>query len=62
MTILEYKGNWNEVKIKLKGRFQLLTNNDMLLIDGNHNELLSRIGLKFGKTTAQLMEIIKDYN
>ena len=59
MTILEYKGNWNEVKRKLKERFYSLTDNDMLIIEGNHNEILNRIGIKIGKNKAQLQEIIK---
>jgi len=54
----ELKGNWNEVKGKLKQQFAMLTDNDLLMIDGKKDELLGRLQVKLGKTKAELEAII----
>jgi len=52
------KGNWNEQKGKLKQKFAVLTNNDLMLLDGKKEELLGRLQTKFGKTRDELQKII----
>jgi len=47
----EFKGDWNIIKGKLKQKFALLTDNDLLLVEGKYLELLGRLQLKLGKTT-----------
>ena len=42
-------GRWNEIKGKLKQKFALLTDNDLLLVDGNQDELVGRLQTKLGK-------------
>jgi uncharacterized protein YjbJ (UPF0337 family) len=59
-TITELMGNWNETKGKLKQRFALLTDNDVLLIDGKHDELLGRLQIKLGKTKAEIHSLIAE--
>jgi uncharacterized protein YjbJ (UPF0337 family) len=54
------KGNWNEIKGKLKQRFAVLTDNDLLLTEGKDDELLGRLQLKLGKTKEQIQKIILD--
>ncbi|MDP1725240.1 MAG: CsbD family protein [Bacteroidota bacterium] len=56
----ELKGNWNEIKGKLKQKFALLTDDDLLLAEGKEDELLGRIQTKLGKTKSELQEIISD--
>ncbi len=56
----EFKGNWNEIKGKLKQKYALLTDNDLLLIDGKRDELLGRLQLKLGKTKDEIRKIIAD--
>jgi uncharacterized protein YjbJ (UPF0337 family) len=56
----EFKGNWNEVKGKLKQKFALLTDNDLLLIEGKQDELIGRLQLKLGKTKDEIRKIIAD--
>ena len=41
-NITELKGNWNETKGKLKQKFAILTDSDMLLVEGKQDELLGR--------------------
>ncbi len=59
-NITELKGNWNELKGKLKRRFALLTDDDLLLVEGKHDELMGRIQIKLGKTKEELQKIIAD--
>jgi len=56
----QIKGNWNETKGKLKQKFALLTDNDLLLLEGKQNELLGRLQVKLGKTKEELQVIISD--
>ncbi len=56
----EIKGNWNETKGKLKQKFAMLTDNDMLLVEGKHDEMLGRLQVKLGKTKAEIQKIIAE--
>lgn len=54
----ELKGNWNELKGKLKQKFAILTDNDLLLVDGKEDELLGRLQAKLGKTKEEIQNLI----
>ncbi|CAN5145187.1 hypothetical protein BH09BAC5_BH09BAC5_28310 [soil metagenome] len=56
----EIKGSWNETKGKLKQKFALLTDNDLLLVEGKHDEMLGRIQKKLGKTKEEIQKIISE--
>lgn len=58
-NITELEGNWNEKKGKLKQRFAMLTDNDLLLVEGKQDEMLGRLQAKLGKTKEELHKIIK---
>ena len=60
MTNLELKGNWNETKGKLKQKFAILTDRDVLLLDGKQDEMLSRLQITLGKTKAEIQKIISE--
>ncbi len=57
-NITELKGNWNETKGKLKQKFAMLTDNDLLLVEGKHEEMLGRLQVKLGKTKDEINKII----
>ena len=59
-NIPELNGNWKETKGRLKQRFAILTDNDLLLIEGKEDELLGRLEKKLGKTKDELHKIIAD--
>ncbi len=61
MTKLEIKGNWNEVKGKLKQQYADLTDDDLLFAEGKEEELLGRIQQKTGKTKEQIRDEIESY-
>jgi len=53
-TKLEVKGNWNEVKGKLKQKYGQLTDDDLAFSEGKEDELLGRLQQKLGKTKEDL--------
>jgi uncharacterized protein YjbJ (UPF0337 family) len=59
-NLTELKGNWNETKGKLKQKFAILTDNDLLLTEGKQDELLGRLQIKLGKTKEELSKIITE--
>jgi uncharacterized protein YjbJ (UPF0337 family) len=58
--LTELKGDWQETKGKLKQRFAMLTDNDLLLLEGKEDELLGRLQKKLGKTREELHKIISE--
>ncbi|MDQ3109126.1 MAG: CsbD family protein [Bacteroidota bacterium] len=52
------KGSWNEQKGRLKQKFALLTDNDLLFAEGKKDEMLGKIQVKLGKTKEELAAII----
>lgn len=59
-NITEFKGNWNEIKGKLKQKFAILTDSDVLLVEGKQDELLGRLQIKLGKTKEELQKLIAE--
>lgn len=55
-TVVE--GNWNEKKGKLKQRFAVLTDNDLMYEEGKREELYGRLQKKLGKTKDEILKII----
>ena len=56
-NVTELKGNWNETKGKLKQKFAILTDDDLLFAEGKKDEMLGKLQIKLGKTKEQLHEI-----
>ncbi|MBC5863725.1 CsbD family protein [Flavobacterium sp. F-328] len=59
MNTTELKGNWNELKGKLKQKYADLTDDDLLYEEGKEDELFGRLQQKIGQTKEQ---ITKWYN
>lgn len=58
MNNTEFKGNWNEQKGKLKQKFAILTDNDLMFTEGKKDEMFGRLQKKLGKTKEELRNII----
>ena len=58
MTKLEIKGNWNEIKGKLKQKYADLTDDDLTFAEGKDDELLGRLQQKLGRTKDDLRKEI----
>lgn len=48
------KGQWNEMKGKLKQKYADLTDDDLLYVEGKEDELLGKLQQKLGKTRAEI--------
>jgi uncharacterized protein YjbJ (UPF0337 family) len=60
MDNLRIKGNWNQIKGKLKQSYGNLTDDDLTYIEGKEDELLGRLQEKTGKSKDQLKKEIND--
>ncbi len=57
-TKLQIKGNWNELKGKLKQKYADLTEDDLLFEEGKEDELLGRLQRKLGGSIDTVKEEI----
>jgi uncharacterized protein YjbJ (UPF0337 family) len=58
--LTEIKGNWNETKRKLKQKFVMLTDSDLLFVKGSQDEMFSRLQEKLGKTREEIIKLISN--
>ena len=54
------KGNWNEMKGKLKQKYANLTDDDLMYEEGREDELLDRLQKKLGKSKDEVNRLISD--
>ena len=53
MNKLSFKGNWNEIKGKLKQKYAKLTDDDLTFAEGKEDELLGRLQKRLGKSKEE---------
>ena len=58
MNKLQLKGNWNQVKGKLKQKYGELTDDDLAYVEGKEDQLLGRLQEKTGKSKEDLINEI----
>ncbi|WP_373513924.1 CsbD family protein [Persicitalea sp.] len=54
------KGNWNEMKGKLKQKYADLTDDDLTYAEGKQDEMWGKIQQKVGKTKDEINKEIDD--
>lgn len=59
MTDEEMKGNWNQIKGKLKQKYGQLTDDDLRFTEGKEDETWGRIQKKTGKSKRELRDEIE---
>jgi uncharacterized protein YjbJ (UPF0337 family) len=59
MENLGIKGNWNEIKGKLKQKYGQLTDDDLTFAEGKEDELYGRLQKKLGKTKDDIRSEIE---
>ena len=62
MYNLELVSRWNVVKEKLKRRYHMLTDEDLMFRLGREGELIVRLQRKLGKSRADIMRMIGEVN
>ncbi|WP_339921662.1 CsbD family protein [uncultured Flavobacterium sp.] len=53
----EIKGNWNEMKGKLKQKFADLTDDDLLFEEGKEDVMWGKLQQKLGKTEKEIKSL-----
>ena len=53
------KGNWNELKGKLKQQYASLTDDDLLYVEGKEDELIGKLQQKLGKTREEIAKALE---
>jgi uncharacterized protein YjbJ (UPF0337 family) len=61
MTKLETKGNWNQIKGKLKQKYAQLTDDDLTFTEGKEDELLGRLQRRLGKNKEEIRREIEEF-
>ena len=60
MNTTVLKGNWEELKGKLKQKYADLTDDDLMFAEGKEEELLGKLQTKLGKTNAEIRRMISE--
>jgi len=60
LSNIEIKGNWSDQKGKLKQKFAILLDNDLMFTEGKKDEMLGRVQLILGKSKEELKRIISE--
>lgn len=50
------KGNWKEIKGKMKQEYAELTDNDLMYENGKEEEMIGRLQTKLGKTKQEIKD------
>lgn len=59
MDKLEIKGNWNQMKGKLKKKYGKLTDEDLQYTEGQAEELVGRIQKKTGQSRDEIIKELR---
>lgn len=57
-TTDKIKGNWNQIKGKVKSKYGELTDDDLAYAEGKEDELLGRIQKRTGKAKDEIKDFI----
>jgi uncharacterized protein YjbJ (UPF0337 family) len=60
MNKLQIKGNWNEIKGKLKQKFADLTDDDLTFAEGKEDEMLGGLQQRLGKSEEEIRRAMEE--
>jgi len=60
MNTTELKGNWNELKGKLKKSYAELTDDDLLYEEGREDELYGKLQQRLGKSKEEVKKLFEE--
>ena len=58
-TTDKWKGNWNQIKGKLKEKYGQLTDDDLMYVEGKEDQLYGRLQERLGQTKEQVSETLE---
>ncbi len=60
MDQLQIKGNWNEIKGKLKQQYAQLTDDDLEYVVGKEEELIGRLQKRLGFSRDKVVQTLQN--
>jgi uncharacterized protein YjbJ (UPF0337 family) len=57
-NLTELASNWDTIKEKLRQQFSTLTEEDLMMEDGNQDELFDKLEAKLGMPKEEIYEMI----
>ncbi len=60
MNTTQVKGKWNEQKARLKKKFAVLTDNDLMFEESQKEEMLGKLQSKLGKTKEEIKKAMTE--
>ncbi|MBW8333881.1 MAG: CsbD family protein [Prolixibacteraceae bacterium] len=60
MNTTVVKGNWNELKGKLKQKFADLTDDDLMYAEGKEDQMLANLQVKHVKSKDEVRKMISE--
>lgn len=60
-TMDKLKGNWNQIKGKLKEKYADLTDDDLLYVEGKEDQLVGRLQEKLGQSKEQVNTLLEGF-
>lgn len=61
MSDLKLKGNWNELKGKMKQKYGELTDDDLAYTEGKEDQLLGKLQKKLGKSKDEIKKELNSW-
>jgi uncharacterized protein YjbJ (UPF0337 family) len=61
MNEAQIKGNWNQIKGKVKEKWGQLTNDDLDQIDGKADQLVGAIQRRYGRSLEQAKNDVREW-
>lgn len=58
MTETSMKENWPNIKARLRQKFGILTESDLMWVDGGHDDLLRKLNIILGVSKDDLQKLI----
>lgn len=59
---LEWKGNWKNIKGKMKEQYGQLTDNDLMYEEGREDQFFGNLQQKLGKGREELERMFDDFS
>lgn len=53
-------GYWNDKKEKIKQKYPILTDEDLIFYEGKEKEMVERLGFMLGISIEEMREVIKE--
>jgi uncharacterized protein YjbJ (UPF0337 family) len=58
--LVQMKENWTEIKGRMRQKYGILTESDLIWVDGKHEQLLNKLNLILGVPKEELQKFISE--